>query len=136
MASIFKKEQDFVELGNLDAQRDWGHAKEYVEGMWKMLQQDVPDDYVLATGRTETVRRFVEIAFKHINMDIEWEGEGVDEVGKVGDKIVVKINPKYYRPAEVELLIGDPTKAKKELDWEAKITLEELVYDMMDNELK
>ena len=136
VSAIHKGEQDVLELGNMNAKRDWGHSKEYVEAQWRILQQDEPDDFVIATGRTETVRDFVSMAFKHVNSDIIWEGEGVDEVGKVNGKVVVKVNPKYYRPAEVELLIGDPTKAKNVLGWEAKITLEELVADMMENDLR
>jgi GDPmannose 4,6-dehydratase len=136
VARIAKGKQDVLELGNLDSKRDWGHAKEYVEAQWMILQQDTPDDYVIATGRTEKVRTFVEMAFKRVNMDITWEGEGVDEVGKWNGNVVVKVNPKFYRPAEVDLLIGDPTKAKEVLGWEAKISLEELVTDMMAHDLE
>jgi GDPmannose 4,6-dehydratase len=135
VANIHAGKQDVLELGNLDSKRDWGHAKEYVEAQWRILQKDTPDDYVIATGRTEKVRTFVEMAFSRIGANIVWEGEGVDEVGKVDGKIVVKVNPKYYRPAEVDLLVGDPTKAKEVLGWEAKITLEELVTDMMEHDL-
>ena len=120
-------------LGNLDAQRDWGYAPDYVKAMWLMLQQDKPDDYVLATGETRTVRDFVRVAFDHAGMPITFEGQGVDEVGKDEYGVVrVKVNPKFYRPAEVELLIGDPTKAERELGWEREFDFEALVKDMMD----
>lgn len=125
-------------LGNLDAKRDWGHAREYAEGMWRILQHDTPDDYVLATGRTTTVRDFTHMAFAHIGRDIKWEGEGVDEIGrdaKSGD-IVVRVDPAYFRPTEVDLLIGDPTKAREVLGWEHKIGLEDLVKEMMEHDLK
>ena len=125
--------QDVLELGNLDAKRDWGHAREYVEGMYQILQYDNGDDFVLATGRTETVRRFVELAFAQVDREIVWEGKGGDEVGKdaANGDILVRIDPRYFRPTEVDLLIGDPSKAKKLLDWEAKIGLEELVREMV-----
>ena len=106
-------------LGNLDAQRDWGHARDYVEGMWRIVQHDIPDDWVLATGETHPVREFVELAFAETGRTIVWEGEGVDEVGKdktTGD-VIVRIDPRYFRPTEVDLLIGDPTKARTELSW-------------------
>ena len=135
VANILKGNQDVLELGNLDAKRDWGHAKEYVEAQWRILQKDNPDDFVIATGRTETVRDFVSMAFKYVHKTVEWEGEGLDEVGKVDGKVVVKVNPNYFRPAEVEILIGDPKKAQEKLDWSAKITLEELVADMMEYDL-
>ena len=116
--------KECLELGNLDAKRDWGYAKEYVEGMYLMLQQENPDDYVLATGNAYSVRYFVEIAFKAIDVEVEWKGSGENEKGydKSG-KLVVKVNPKLYRPAEVDLLIGDPTKSKVGLGWEAKTRL-------------
>ena len=129
---------DILELGNLDAKRDWGYAKEYVEGMWKMLQVDTPDTFVLATGRTESVRDFVTLAFKSVDMELLWEGKGENERGidyKTG-KTLVKVNPKFYRPAEVELLIGNPAKAKRILGWEPKTTLEELCRMMVDADLK
>ena len=129
---------DILELGNLDAKRDWGYAKEYVEGMWKMLQVDTPDTFVLATGRTESVRDFVTLAFKAVDMELLWEGKGENERGidsKTG-KTLVKVNPKFYRPAEVELLIGNPAKAKRILGWEPKTTLEELCRMMVDADLK
>ena len=133
VAAIETGKQKNLYLGNLDAKRDWGHAREYVEGMYQILQHENGDDFVLATGRTETVRRFVELAFAHVDREIVWEGKGVDEVGKdaANGDILVRIDPRYFRPTEVDLLIGDPSKAKKLLDWEAKIGLEELVREMV-----
>ena len=129
--------KEFLELGNLDAKRDWGYAKEYVEGMYLMLQQENPDDYVLATGNTYTVRYFVEMAFKAIDVEIEWKGSGKNEKGyDQSGKLVVKVNPKFYRPTEVEILIGDPKKSKIELGWEAKTTLEELCHMMVVKDIK
>ncbi|MCQ2482463.1 MAG: GDP-mannose 4,6-dehydratase [Clostridia bacterium] len=130
--------QDCVELGNLSAKRDWGHSKDYVKAMWLMLQADEPDDYVVATNETRTVREFAEAAFKHVGMDIEWKGEGVDEIGvdKNTGKTVVKVNPKFFRPAEVELLLGDPTKAETKLGWKRDISFDELVKRMAENDLK
>ena len=129
---------DTLELGNLDAKRDWGYAKEYVEGMYLMLQANKPDTYVLATGRTERVRDFVKMAFKAVDMELIFEGEGENEVGidKATGKCVVRVNPKFYRPAEVELLIGDASKAKKELGWEPKTTLEELCAMMVEADIE
>ena len=130
-----------LELGNIDAKRDWGYAKDYVEGMWRMLQADEPDTFVLGTNRTETVRDFVTMAFKATGVDIDWKGHAEQEQGFDAStgKVVVKINPKFYRPAEVELLIGNPAKAKATLGWEPKTTLEELcrmmvVADLARNE--
>lgn len=127
-----------LELGNLDAKRDWGYAKEYVEGMWRMLQADEPDTFVLATGRTETVRDFVQMAFKAAGTAIQWSGNGQDEIGVDADsgKTRVKINPKFYRPAEVELLIGDPAKARHTLGWETSTTLEQLCAMMVEADLR
>ena len=124
-----KKDPEFVlELGNLDAKRDWGYAPDYVEGMWRMLQQDVPDDYVLATGETHTVREFLETAWGPIT----WKGQGVNERGEDSTgRVIVKVNPEFYRPAEVELLIGDPTKALIKLGWKATTTFSELVRRML-----
>lgn len=135
-AKIKRGDLDVLRLGNLNAKRDWGYAPEYVEGMWRMLQTDNPEDYVLATGVTKTVREFVELSFGHLDMEIEWKGSGEDEKGylKDTDKVLVSIDPYYYRPTEVDLLIGDASKAKKQLDWEAKISLDELVKIMMDFE--
>lgn len=130
--------QERVSLGNLDAKRDWGYAPEYVEGMWRILQQDKPEDFVLATGETRTVREFVELAFKEIDIEIAWEGKEDKEVGidpKTG-KVLVAVNPAYYRPTEVDLLIGDPSKAKEKLGWKAQTSLEELVRLMMAADLE
>lgn len=125
-------------LGNLDAKRDWGHAKDYVEGMWKMLQVDRPDDYVLATGETTTVRRFTEMAFAMVDIPIEWSGEGENEVGRDANsgEVIVRIDPKYYRPAEVELLVGDPSKAERELNWKASTSLDKLVEEMVHSDME
>ncbi len=124
--------QDVLELGNLDAQRDWGHAKDYVRGMWMITQHDTPDDFVLATGTMRTVREFVNESAKYFGFKIEWQGEGLDEIGvdKYSGKTLVKVNPKYYRPTEVETLLGDPTKAKEKLGWEPKTSFDELIEDM------
>ncbi|MEO6967145.1 MAG: GDP-mannose 4,6-dehydratase [Rhodanobacteraceae bacterium] len=129
---------DTLELGNLDAKRDWGYAKEYVEGMWRMLQADEPDTYVLATGRTETVRDFVRMAFKAAGTTIEWSGNGKDETGRCAEtgKTRVRVNPKFYRPAEVELLIGDPAKARDRLGWKTQTTLERLCAMMVEADLR
>lgn len=130
--------QDTLELGNLDAKRDWGHSKDYVKAMWLMLQQDKADDYVVATGDTHPVREFVELAFKAADMDLDWHGEGVEEYAtlKGTEKVVVKVNPKFYRPAEVDLLIGDPSKAEKQLGWKREISYSDLVNRMVKNDLK
>jgi len=119
-------------LGNLDAQRDWGHAKDYVRGMWMIAQHETPDDFVLATGEMRSVREFVDEASKYFGLKIEWSGEGLDEIGvdKYSGKTVVKVNPKYYRPTEVEQLLGDASKAKDILGWEPEISFQELVEDM------
>ena len=124
--------QDVLELGNLDAQRDWGHAKDYVRGMWMIAQHETPDDFVLATGEMRSVREFVDEASKYFGLKIEWSGEGLDEIGvdKYSGKTVVKVNPKYYRPTEVEQLLGDASKAKDILGWEPEISFQELVEDM------
>jgi GDPmannose 4,6-dehydratase len=138
VAKIVLNKLDVLELGNLDAKRDWGYAREYVEGMWRMLQADQPDTYVLATNRTETVRDFVTMAFKGANIDVEWKGQGEQETGHCGrtGKQLVRISPKFYRPAEVELLIGDPSKAQRELGWKASTTLEQLCQMMVDADLR
>jgi GDPmannose 4,6-dehydratase len=124
--------QDVLELGNLNAKRDWGHAKDFVEAMWLMLQQNEPDDFVIATGVQYSVREFVEEAAPYFGMKIIWEGEGLNEVGidKNTGKMVIRVNPKYFRPAEVETLLGDATKAKEKLGWEPKISFKQLVEDM------
>jgi len=138
VAAISLGMQDRVYLGNIDAQRDWGHARDYVEGMWRMVQQDVADDYVLATGETHTVRSFVEAAFKAINIDIEWRGTGVDEEGIESGtgRVLVKIDPRYFRPTEVDLLIGDPTKAREKLGWTHTTGLADMVHEMVQSDLK
>lgn len=127
-----------ITLGNIDAQRDWGYAKDYVKGMWKMLQHDTPDDYVLATGETNTIRRFVELAFDYIGIKIKWEGKGVDEKGydAATGRLLVDISPEFYRPCEVDLLIGDATKAQEILQWQATTKLEKLVGLMIDYDLE
>ncbi len=132
LSRISTGEQQFIELGNLNAKRDWGHAKDFVEAMWLMLQQDKPEDYVIATGVQYSVREFVEETAPYFGMNIVWEGEGLDEVGidKLTGRTVIKVNPKYFRPAEVETLLGDPSKAKQNLGWEPKISFTQLVEDM------
>ncbi len=146
-AKIAKGEQDILLLGNLEAKRDWGHAKDYVEGMWLMLQQEKPEDFVLATGITTTVREFIRMAFEQTGIELEFKGEGVDEkafVAKCNNpayqiplgKQVVGIHPRYFRPTEVDLLIGDPTKANTQLGWKPKYDLNALVKEMMEEELK
>ena len=129
--------QDVLELGNLDAKRDWGHAKDYVRAMWLMLQQDEADDYVIATNETRTVREFVERTFMHIGIEIIWEGKELNEIGKdkVTGKILVKINPDFFRPAEVEILIGDPIKAENKLGWKREVSFDELIERMIRNDL-
>ena len=124
--------QNVLYLGNLDAKRDWGHAKDYVEAMWMMLQQDEPDDYVIATGEQHSVREFVNEAAPLFGLNIEWMGEGLDEIGidKTTKRTIVAVNEKYFRPAEVESLLGDATKAKEKLGWEPKTSFKQLVEDM------
>lgn len=138
MAKIALGKLDALELGNLDAKRDWGYAKEYVEGMWRMLQVDKPDTYVLATNRTETVRDFVTLAGKAAGFDLHWQGAGLAEtaVDIKSGKTIVRINPKFHRPAEVDLLIGNPEKAKRELGWEPKTSLEALCHMMVEADLR
>jgi GDPmannose 4,6-dehydratase len=138
VAKIHHELQEKIYLGNLDAERDWAHAKDMVRGMWLMLQQDKPDDYVLATGTKITVRKFVEMSFSHIGIDIKWIGEGVDEKGidsKTG-RVLVEIDPEYFRPTEVDLLVGDYSKAKANLGWEPTITVEELCKEMVESDLE
>jgi GDPmannose 4,6-dehydratase len=129
--------QDRLFLGNLNAKRDWGHARDYVEGMWLIVQQDQPDDYVLATGETHSVREFVEKAFAQVGRSIEWQGSGVDEKGidRSSGKVLIEIDPRYFRPTEVDLLIGDPTKARTKLGWQHRTGFEELVREMVDADL-
>lgn len=137
VAAIHLGLQDRLYMGNLDAKRDWGHARDYVEGMWRILQQDVPDDYVLATGETHSVREFMELAFAEIGKTICWKGEGVSEKGYDGDtdRVLVEIDPKYFRPTEVELLLGDPTKAKQKLGWNHQVSFSALVKEMVAADL-
>jgi len=137
-ARIQKGTLDKLSLGNLDAKRDWGHAQDYVRGIHAMMQTDTPDTFVMATGRSETVRRFVELSFAHIGKDIEWQGTAENEIGldKETGETLVDVNPRLYRPAEVEQLIGDATKAKEKLGWEASIGLEKLVADMVEADIK
>ncbi|MGE6530826.1 GDP-mannose 4,6-dehydratase [Pseudomonas sp. NPDC077382] len=138
VAKIKLGKLDVLELGNIDAKRDWGFAKEYVEGMWRMLQADEPGVFVLATNRTETVRDFVTLAFKAVDVELQWEGSGEQEqaTDAATGKVVVRVNPKFYRPAEVDLLIGDPEKAKDVLGWEPKTTLEQLCRMMVDADMR
>jgi GDPmannose 4,6-dehydratase len=138
VCAISKKKQNCLYLGNLDAKRDWGHAKDFVEGMWMILQQRKPDDFVLATGKTHSVREFVEIAFNEVGIKIKWEGKGINEVGKdqKTQKILIRVDKKYFRPTEVDILHGDYTKAKENLGWNPKISFQELVKEMIKCELK
>lgn len=138
VANIVKGKQEKLYLGNLNAKRDWGYAGDYVEAMWLMLQQDKPDDYVIATGETHSVREFCEKAFECVGIDIEWVGSGIEEKGldsKTG-RVLVEIDPRYFRPTEVDLLIGDASKAKEKLHWQPKVTFDELVKMMVDSDLK
>jgi GDPmannose 4,6-dehydratase len=132
LSSISTGQQDVLYLGNLNAKRDWGHAKDFVEAMWLMLQQDEPDDYVIATGKQYSVKEFVEASAPYFGMNIVWRGGGLQEVGvdKNTGKIVIKVDPRYFRPAEVETLLGDASKARKNLGWEPKISFNQLVEDM------
>ena len=129
--------QKTLYLGNLDAKRDWGHAKDYVEMQWLMLQQDQPDDFVIATGLQHSVRDFVNFAYEHLGKKIRWVGKGVEEKGydSETDKLIVAVDPRYFRPTEVETLLGDPSKAKEKLGWEPKISLEQMVKEMMDHDI-
>lgn len=138
VAKIYHKLESKLYLGNLDAERDWGHAKDFVEGMWLMLQHYTPDDYILATNRKISVRKFVELSFKEIDIDISWIGEGVNEKGinsKTGD-VIVEIDPVYFRPSEVDILIGDYSKAKSILGWEPNYKVEELITEMVQEDIK
>ena len=138
VARIHQGRQKVLKLGNMDAKRDWGHAKDFVYAQWLMLQQDKPQDYVIATGETHTVREFVEVAFKEIDVDIEWQGKGIDEKGinSKTKEVLVEVEVKYFRPAEVELLLGDPTKAEKELGWKRTVSFQELVSGMVKYDLE
>lgn len=136
LSKIKLGKQDVLELGNIDAKRDWGHAKDYAEAMWLMLQQENPEDFVIATGETHSVREFIEESCKHLEIDLEWRGEGINEVGidLKTNKEIIKINPRYFRPTEVDILIGDPSKAKEKLNWEPKIKFKELVKLMIKSD--
>ena len=138
VAAINLGMQEKLYLGNIDAKRDWGHAADYVDGMWRMLQQDEPDDYVLATGETHSVREFVELAFKFAGQTIEWRGTGVDEVGidAATGKVLIEIDPRYFRPTEVMELLGDPTKARKMLGWQHTTSFTDLVEEMVNSDMK
>ncbi|SDE90010.1 GDP-mannose 4,6-dehydratase [Rhodospira trueperi] len=138
VAAISLGLQDRIRLGNLDAKRDWGHARDYVDGMWRIVQEETPDDYVLATGETHSVREFVERAFAVIDRSIEWHGHGVDEVGRCSrtGAVLVSIDPRYFRPTEVDLLLGDPTKARERLGWRHTTGFAELVAEMVTSDLK
>ena len=141
VANIHCGKETTLYLGNIDAKRDWGHAKDYVEGMWMMMQQDDADDFVLATGETHTVREFVEKAFQHVGTTIKWKGPAgtVDEIGVDANdqsNVLVKIDPRYFRPTEVELLLGDPTKAEKKFGWTATTSFDDLVKEMVTEDLK
>jgi len=132
LSKIKLGQQDVLELGNIDSKRDWGHAKEYVDAMWRMMQHETAEDFVIATGETHTVREFIEAACAELDIDLKWEGAGVDEIGidSATGKTIIKINPKYFRPTEVDLLLGDATKAKEKLGWEAKTKFAELAVQM------
>ncbi|MCX6762503.1 MAG: GDP-mannose 4,6-dehydratase [Candidatus Moranbacteria bacterium] len=138
LARIFSGKDKCLYLGNLDAKRDWGYAKDYIEGMWRMLQQKEPDDYVLATGETHSVRDFIEECAKILKLDLVWKGKGTKEVGidKKTGKTIIRIDPKYFRPAEVDLLLGDPSKARKKLGWKATTKFKDLVKIMLDHDLE
>ena len=137
VAAIHLGFQNAMHMGNIDSQRDWGYAGDYVEGMWRMLQQDTPDDYVLATGEMHTVREFIELAFAEVGRTIAWEGKGVDEIGRdtKSGQVLVRIDPRYFRPTEVDLLLGDPSKARKVLGWEHKVGFRDLVKMMVKSDL-
>ena len=138
VASIVAGKQERLSLGNLDAKRDWGFAGDYVEGMWRILQQEEPDDYVLSSNETHTVRKFVELAFKEVGIIINWSGNGVDEKGydKETGKLLVEVNPRYFRPAEVDLLWGNCSKAEKKLGWERKVSFSQLINMMVESDMK
>tara|TARA_B110000238_G_C16137781_1_gene444628 strand:+ start:730 stop:1785 length:1056 start_codon:yes stop_codon:yes gene_type:complete len=136
LCRIFLGLQDTLYLGNLDAKRDWGHAKDYVEMKWLMLQQEKPEDFVIATGKQHSVRDFINLAIKYLGMDIEWQGKDLNEVGIFKGKEIIRVDPHYFRPTEVETLLGDSKKAKKNLGWEPKISFKELVKEMVNEDLK
>jgi len=138
VAAIKLGMQDKLYVGNIDAKRDWGHAKDYVEGMWRILQQETPEDFVLATGETHSVREFIELAFAEIGITLAWQGKGVEEKGVDSQtgRILIEIDPRYFRPTEVELLIGDPTKAHEKLGWSHRIGFNQLVKEMVASDMK
>ena len=138
VAMIARGNQDRLYLGNLDASRDWGHARDYVDGMWRIMQHHEADDFVLATGEAHTVREFVELAFRHVNIDIVWQGKGVEEKGinRANNKVLIEIDPVYFRPTEVQSLLGDASKAKKLLGWQHQADFKSLVKEMVDSDLK
>lgn len=138
LSEIASGKRSVIKLGNLNAKRDWGYAKDYIEAMWLMLQQEKPEDFVIATGRTHTIREFAEKAAKHVGYEIVWQGEGLDEKGidRISGKTIIEIDPKYFRPTEVDLLIGDPSLAREKLGWSAKVSLDEMIKLMMDYDKK
>ena len=138
VANIMAGKQEKLSLGNMDAKRDWGFAGDYVEGMWRILQQDKPGDYVLATNETHTVREFVELAFAEVGVTVEWKGTGVEEKGydKATGKLLVDVNPEFFRPAEVEFLWGDASRAERELGWKREVSFPQLVQMMVDEDMK
>ena len=138
VARIYQGRQQILTLGNLDAKRDWGHAKDYVYAQWLMLQQEIPQDFVIASGETHTVREFVELSFQEVGIEIKWQGIGIDEKGidASSGKVIVEVDKKYFRPAEVELLLGDPSKAEKELGWKRQISFQDLVSGMVKYDLE
>jgi GDPmannose 4,6-dehydratase len=138
VAAIHLGVQDTLYIGNLDSQRDWGHARDYVEGMWRIVQQETPDDYVLATGEKHSVRELIELAFLKVGRTIEWQGKGVEEAGidSASGAVLVKIDPRYFRPSEVDMLLGDPSKARRVLGWKHKVGFAELVSEMLASDLK
>lgn len=137
VARIKQNVQECLELGNMDSKRDWGHSKDYVRAMWLMLQQDEPEDYVIATNETRTVREFVETAFSHVGIQVKWQGEGVDEIGLNSEngQVIVKVNRRFFRPAEVDVLLGNPAKAESKLGWTREISFADLVARMVDNDM-
>lgn len=138
VAKIKKGLLDHIELGNLNSKRDWGHAKDYVKAMWLMLQQDKPDDFVISTGTTRTIKEFVEKAFSYAGYNIVWQGEGVNEIGIDANtnNVLVKVNPEFFRPAEVDLLVGDPSNAETKLNWKREISFDDMVKRMVENDMK
>ena len=138
LIKYLKKDIDSFELGNIYAKRDWGYAKEYVEAMWKMLQRKKPKDYVIATGRTHSIKEFINISAKYLDMNVVWSGKGLNEklIDKKNNKVIIKINPKFFRPSEVNILIGNYEKAKKDLNWRPKVNLKQLIKIMIDEEIK